>query len=81
MAHLADSFTSNLEICYEILLYLSGRLARLQPGEVLEYITSDPDAEEKITTWCDQRDYALLEVSTLPDGRSRFLIRKPESLP
>jgi TusA-related sulfurtransferase len=79
MAYPNDSFASNLEICYEVLLYLSGRLARLKPGEVLEYITADPDAFNKISAWCEQRDYTLLEAVALPDGRSRFLIRKPEN--
>lgn len=71
-----DSFASDLEICYEVLLYLSSRLARLKPGEALEYITGDPEAGEKVPTWCDHRDYTLLESALLPDGRYRFLIRK-----
>jgi TusA-related sulfurtransferase len=71
------TFASDLEICYEVLLYLSSRLARLKSGEVLEFITGDADAEDKITEWTDERDYPLLDVSTLPDGRHRFLIRKP----
>jgi TusA-related sulfurtransferase len=71
-----DTFDSNLEICYEILLYLSSRLARLKPGEALEYITGDPEAGEKIPPWCDARGYTLLKSGPTPDGRQRFLIQK-----
>ena len=71
-----DSFASNLEICYEILLYLSSRLARLKPGERLEFITGDAEASEKIPPWCDARGYTLLESGPSDDGRQRFLIQK-----
>jgi TusA-related sulfurtransferase len=71
-----DQFSSNMEICYEILLYLSSRLARLNPGDVFEFITGDPQAGDKIPEWCDLRDYTLLDQQVLPDSRSRFLIRK-----
>jgi len=71
-----DTFASGLEICYEVLLYLSSRLSRLKPEEIFEFVTSDPDAGEKIPTWCDARGYTLLDNQPLPDGRQRFLIRK-----
>lgn len=71
-----DTFDSNLEICYEVLLYLASRITKLQPGDVFEFITGDPAAGEKIPPWCDLRGYTLLESSALPDGRQRFLIRK-----
>jgi TusA-related sulfurtransferase len=74
-----DSFASGLEICYEILLYLSSRMARLQPGEIFEFITDDPDADEKIRSWADERDHSLLVSEPQPDGRRRFLIRKSSS--
>jgi TusA-related sulfurtransferase len=70
------SFESNLEVCYEILLYLSSRLAKLKPGEALEFITGDPDAMEKIPAWVDARDYELLESGTTDNGKQRFVIRK-----
>ena len=71
-----DTFASGLEICYEILLYLSSRLNRLRPGEVFEFVTSDPQAGDKIPAWCDVRGYTLLDSQPLPDRRQRFLIRK-----
>lgn len=71
-----DSFASNIEICYEILLYLSSRLAKLAPGETLEFITGDPGANEKIPEWCEARAYTLRSSHLLPDGRWHFLIQK-----
>jgi TusA-related sulfurtransferase len=71
-----DTFESNLEICYEVLLYLSSRLAKLKPGEMFEFITGDLSASEKIPEWCDQRGYSLLTSESLPDARLRFLIKK-----
>ena len=71
-----STFESNLEICYEVLLFLSSRLARLRPGEILEFITGDPDAHEKIPAWCEIRDYSLLESGYTADGRGRFLIAR-----
>jgi len=72
----ADSFDSNLQVCYEILLYLSSRLARLKQGESLEFITGDAEAADKIPDWCDVRGYSLLGSGLTPDGRHRFLIQK-----
>lgn len=74
-----DTFASGLEICYEVLLYLSSRLARLEPGEILEFVTDDPDADDKIRSWCEERDHTLLDSQLQPDGRHRFLIRKSVS--
>lgn len=71
-----DTFSTDLVICYEVLLYLSSRLARLAPGETLEFVTGDPEAAETIPPWCEAREYTLIERTTLTDGRLRFLIRK-----
>jgi len=71
-----DTFASGLQICYEVLLYLSSRMMKLKPGDVLEFITDDPDADAKIPPWCDLREYTLLDSQPLPNGRRRFLIRK-----
>ena len=72
----ADKFDSNLQVCYEILLYLSSRIARLETGEVFEFVSGDADAEQQIIPWCDARGYTLLESNLSPDGRFRFLIQK-----
>lgn len=71
-----DSFDSNLEICFEILLYLSSRMAKLEPGGVLAFVSGDPEAPDKIPPWCDARGYALLGQHVESDGRVRFLIRR-----
>ncbi len=71
-----DAFSTGLDVCFEVLLYLSSRLARLKPGETLEFIARDPGAEDKIQDWCDMRGYTLQRTERLPDGRQRFLIQK-----
>ncbi len=71
-----DAFSTGLDVCFEVLLYLSSRLARLKPGETLEFIARDPGAEDKIQSWCDVRGYTLQQSERLPDGRQRFLIEK-----
>jgi len=71
-----DEFASNLQVCFEILLYLSSRLTKLQPGETLAFTTGDPEAGDKIPPWCDERGYTLLSSGSSEDGRQRFLIQK-----
>ncbi len=71
-----DAFSTGLDVCFEVLLYLSSRLARLKPGETLEFIARDPKAERRIQDWCDMRGYTLQLSERLPDGRQRFLIQK-----
>ncbi|MCS6871077.1 MAG: sulfurtransferase TusA family protein [Anaerolineae bacterium] len=73
---IGETFGSSLEICYEVLLFLSSRIARLKAGEAFEYISGDPDAEMKIKDWCDARAYKLTLCERLPDGRWRFVIEK-----
>jgi TusA-related sulfurtransferase len=73
---ITDHFASNLEICYEILLYLASRMARLKPGERFEFVTGDVSAVEKIPDWCEMRGYTLLESGPSADGRQRFVIQK-----
>ncbi len=73
---IGETFASNLEICYEVLLYLSSRLARLKAGEALEYLSADPSAEAKIRAWCDARAYTLAACEQLLDGRWRFVIQR-----
>ncbi|MBO9309519.1 MAG: sulfurtransferase TusA family protein [Chloroflexi bacterium] len=76
---IGESFDSNLEICYEVLLYLASRMARLRAGEVFEYLSGDPSAESKIKDWCDARAFRLATCERLPDGRWRFVIEKGET--
>lgn len=73
---IGETFASDLEICYEVLLYLSSRLARLQAGEALEYFSGDPSAEAKIRDWCDARAHTLLACEQQSNGRWRFVIQK-----
>lgn len=70
-------FESDLEICFEVLLYLSSRISKLYSGETFEFVSGDPDATAKVIDWCEARDYPLLSTEILPDGRARFVIQKP----
>ena len=69
-----ESFESNLAVCYEVLLYLSGRLMRLPVGVPFTFTTSDRDAVDAIPAWCDTRGYSLLSADQQPDGRWTFVI-------
>ena len=71
-----NSFDSNLPVCYEILLYLASRMAKLEPGQTLEFITSDASAAESVPEWCEMRGYKLQTLETLTDQRLRFLLAK-----
>jgi len=76
---LANSFATDMLVCYEIRLYLSSRLAKLAEGVPFEFLTTDPDAPEAIPEWCDQRGYTLISselAETRTDGRSRFVISR-----
>ncbi|NJL92311.1 MAG: sulfurtransferase TusA family protein [Anaerolineae bacterium] len=71
-----DTFSTQLEVCYEVLLFLSTRMQRLAPGEILEFISCDPDAPRAVEEWTALRSYELLAVEALEDGQTRFLIRR-----
>jgi TusA-related sulfurtransferase len=71
-----DSFTTDMNVCYEVLMYLAGLMNKLPEGDVLEFITSDPNAEAEIRPWIELREYTLVSVDTQPDGKKRFLIRR-----
>ncbi|MCE7946820.1 MAG: sulfurtransferase TusA family protein [Chloroflexi bacterium CFX4] len=73
---IGETFASNLEICYEVLLYLASRMARLPAGEALEYLSGDPEAAAKISAWCEAREFTLVCSERLPDDRWRFVIKK-----
>jgi TusA-related sulfurtransferase len=71
-----DTVNWNHDICFEVLLYLANRLSRLQPGEILELLTSDAAASEKIQPWCEMRGFTLMDSQETANGRQRLLIRK-----
>ena len=74
---LANSFATDMLVCYEIRLYLSSRLAKLPVGEPFEFLTTDRDAPVAVPEWCDQRGYTLISIEraeSRSDGRSRFVI-------
>jgi len=73
----ANSFASDMLVCYEIRLYLSSRLTKLAEGEPFEFLTSDPDAPGAIPEWCDLRGFTLLNyepAESRTDGRARFVL-------
>ncbi|HLA44148.1 MAG TPA: sulfurtransferase TusA family protein, partial [Aggregatilineales bacterium] len=72
----ADSFSTGLAVCSEVMLYLASRMHRLKPGEVLEFISTDPDAAKELIPWVEMRGYTLLDVQQLEDQQTRFLIRR-----
>lgn len=72
----ADTFASNMRVCYEVLLYLASRMAKLQSGDVFEFVTGDSNASEEIPSWCELRGYTLLSAEALSGEQWRFLIRK-----
>ena len=74
---LANSFATDMLVCYEIRLYLSSRLAKMAVGESFEFLTTDPDAPVAIPEWCEQRGYTLISselAANRSDGRSRFVV-------
>ncbi len=71
-----DTVNWNHDICFEVLLYLANRLSKLQPGGILELLTTDAAADEKIQPWCEMRGFALIDCQAAANGRQRLLIRK-----
>lgn len=76
-----DLFTTPLDVCFEVLLYLHSRMAKLPDGAILEFTSPDPGAESEIAAWCDLRGFTLLSVESLSPSASgepqwRFLIQK-----
>lgn len=72
----SETFSTELAVCYEVLLFLASRMAKLAPGEVLEFISCDPNARDEVAEWSALHEYELLAADDLPDGRIRFLIRR-----
>lgn len=76
MQNPSDNFTSHLNVCYEVLLYLAYRMQQLAPGEVLEFTSSDPQAPEALLPWIEARGDELLSMDYMEDGLLRFWIRR-----
>jgi TusA-related sulfurtransferase len=72
----ADSFSTGLEVCYEVKLYLTSLMSQLAEGGVLEFISSDPHAVQELKPWAELRGYEILDIQPLDDTRTRFLIRR-----
>ena len=72
----ADSFATGLAVCSEVMLYLASRMHKLNPGDVLEFISTDPDAAAELIPWVEMRGYTLLDVQELDNQQTRFLIRR-----
>ncbi len=73
---MSETFSTGLEVCYEVLLYVSWLMQKLPEGETLEFIASDPNARNKIEPWIELSGYELVHVEVLQDGKTRFLIRR-----
>jgi TusA-related sulfurtransferase len=71
-----DSFAATMDVCYEVLLYLNSRMSKLKPGEVMEFLTPDPNAIDEIPAWCELRGYQFLSVAETESGQWRYLIQK-----
>ncbi len=71
-----ETFTTDLNVCYEVLLYLAWLMQKLPEDELLEFIASDPNAENEITAWVELRGYVLVSVEHLENSKIRFLIRR-----
>lgn len=71
-----DHFATDLEVCYEVKLYLAGRMQKLAAEAILEFVSSDPNAAQEIEEWVFLRGHHLLKSEPLPDGSTRFLIQK-----
>jgi|GEM_PF-3801198 len=74
--NLAGSFSSGLEVCFEIKLFLASRIEPLEDGAVFEFISAHPNAKAEVEPWVYERGYDLLEVQDLDNNQTRFLIRR-----
>ena len=74
--HVNDSFEMGLEVCTEVLLYLSSRMQTLAQGDVLEFVSSDPNAATQIIPWAEMRAFELLDITQIDDTHTRYLIRR-----
>jgi TusA-related sulfurtransferase len=72
-----EHFSTNLQVCYEVKLYLAYLLQKLAPGEILEFTSSDPNSPAEILPWLELREYELVEIQHIEDNLIRFFIRRP----
>lgn len=71
-----EIFETRLEVCYEVMLYLAARLQKLAAGEVLAFVSSDPNARHVIPSWADERGFEVIDIQELELDQTRFLIRR-----
>jgi TusA-related sulfurtransferase len=71
-----DSFSTGLEVCTEVLLYLALRMHQLADGEILAFVSSDPNAANEIIPWVEMRGYALIDIKQIDDSWTQYLIRR-----
>lgn len=71
-----DQWATDLAVCFEVKLYLASLMHKLKPGEILAFISSDPQAEDELSEWVSLRGYDLLMIEQLDDKRTRFLIQR-----
>jgi tRNA 2-thiouridine synthesizing protein A len=62
-------------LCPLPLLKSKRQLNRMQPGEVLLLIATDPNAEDDLRKFCDQSSHQLLRVDQV-DDRQRIYLQK-----
>jgi TusA-related sulfurtransferase len=71
-----DSFSTGLQVCTEVLLYLASRMHQLAEGETLEFVSTDPNAADQIIPWAEMRGFDLLETTRIDETQTRYLIRR-----
>ncbi|MCK4677065.1 MAG: sulfurtransferase TusA family protein [Bacteroidales bacterium] len=62
--------------CPMPMLKVAKAMKGLQSGQVLEMIGTDPGTKSDLPRWCDKTGNTLLEISELPGGVSRYIIKK-----
>ncbi len=53
-------------------------IKKLQTGEILEIIATDPSIQNKIPSWCERKGHRLLE-SVKENATLRYFVRKGEN--
>ena len=71
-----DTFSTGLEVCTEVLLYLASRMNQLAEGETLAFVSSDPNAANEIIPWVEMRGYTLIDITQIDDTHTQYLIRR-----